>query len=159
MNEKTSRLVNEAFVLLGVQNFLDLSNAYSREDQVLMKNGEWDAYNPSLITNQVKAILEQIDPNDLRESDRMWYSEILWFWYHHAVSCERNRVQAQAYATKALELQSDDHPNQITKLLWFLTHDKVSRAKEWAAKIPIDSIEHQTALDTIREYEERKFWE
>lgn len=158
MNKETSRLVNEAFVILGVQTFLDLSRAYSREDQVLMKSREWDAYNPFLITNQVKAILEQIDPTDLGESDRMWRDEILWFWYHHAVSCERNRIQAQAYAAKALELQGNDHPNRITKLLWFLTHDRVYEAKEWVAKIPTDSVECQTGLDTIREYEERKFW-
>ena len=159
MNEKNSRLVSEAFALLGVQNFLDLSNAYSREDQVLMKSQGWDAYNPSLITNQVKVILEQIDPNDLSESDSVWRDEILWFWYHHAVSCERNRVQAQTYTAKALELQSEDHPNQITKLLWFLTHDKVDEAKGWAAKISTDSVEHQTAIDLIEAYEERKFWE
>ncbi len=159
MNVNTSRLVSEAFMLLRVQNFLDLSSAYSREDQVLMKNRAWSAYNPSLITNQVKAILEQIDPNDLSESDRMWRDEILWFWYHHAVSCERNRVQAQTYAAKALELQSDDHPNQITNLLWLLTHDKVDEAKEWAAKIPTNSVEHQTAIDLIEAYEGRKFWE
>jgi hypothetical protein len=159
MNENTSRLVSEVFVLLGVDNFKDLSLAYSREDQVLMKSQAWNAYNSSLITNRVKAILEQIDPEDLGESDRMWRDEILWFWYHHAVSCERNRIQAQSYADKALGLQSDDHPNQITKLLWFLTHDKVNNAKEWVAKIPTDSVEHQTGIDVIEAYEERKFWE
>jgi hypothetical protein len=145
-------------MLLGVDNFKDLSLAYSREDQVLMKSRAWSAYNSSLITNQVKVILEQIDSDDLGESDRMWRDEILWFWYHHAVSCERNRVQAQAYATKALELQSDDHPNRITKLLWLLTHDNVGEAKKWVAKISTDSVEHQTGMDLIEAYEERKFW-
>ena len=161
MNDQTSRLVNEAFTLLGVHTFLELSRAYSHEDQKLMKSREWNAYNPTLTTNRVKAILEQIDPSELNESDRMWRDEILWFWYHHAVSCERNRVQAQTYATKALELQGDDHPNRITRLLWFLTYDKVDEAKQWLVEAPAeaDEVEDQTGLDTIREYEQRKFWE
>ena len=109
----------------------------------------------------MKAILEQIDSSELNDSDRMWRNEILWFWYHHAVSCERKRAQAQAYAAKALKLQGDDHPNRITKLLWLLTHDKMDEAKQWMAEAPAeaDEVEHQTGLDTIREYEQRKFWE
>lgn len=156
----TSKLVNEAFSLLGVQNFYDLSRAYTREDQILMKSGDWDPNNPSLITNQTKVILEKIDPKELNESDRMWLNEILWFWYHHAISCERNRIQAQAYATKALELQTKNHPNRITKLLWFLVYDKVTEAKQWMADAPPDKdeIEHQNGLDLIHEYEEQKFW-
>ncbi len=161
MKAEASVLVAEAFSLLGVQDFRNLSLAYSREDQKLMKSGGWDARNPDLITNRVKTLLERIDPNDLIESDREWWSEILWFWYHHAVSCERSRIKAQSYAAKALELQGDDHPNRITKLLWFLTHDRVDEAKRWVAEAPPDTdrIEHQTGLDLIREYEQRKFWE
>ena len=84
------------------QDFRNLSLAYTREDQKLMKSGEWDACNPVLITNRVKTLLEQIDQNYLSESDREWWSEILWFWYHHAVSYAiwraRDRALAQAYS-------------------------------------------------------------
>jgi hypothetical protein len=161
MKEQTTKLVDEAFALLGVNTFLNLSLAYSREDQKLMKSRTWDAYNPALITNQVKAILEQIDPNDLEEADCMWRNEILWFWHHHAISCERSRSRAQAYADKALALQSDDHPNRITRLLWLLAYDRVDDAKQWMADAPSDAdpVEHQTGLDVIREYEQRKLWD
>lgn len=160
MKEQTAKLADEAFTLLGVNTFFELSRAYTSEDQKLMKSRAWDAYNPALITNKVKVILEKIDPNDLDETDRVWRNEILWFWHHHAISCERSRSRAQAYADKALALQGEDHPNRITRLLWFLVYDRVKEAKMWMANSPPDAdpIEYQTGLDTISEYERRKFW-
>jgi hypothetical protein len=168
MNEQTSHLVHEVFALLGVDNFKDLSLAYSREDQKLMKSQEWDPQNPALITNKVKTILEQIDPKGLEESERSWYFEVLWFWYHHAVSCTSwvtDRSLAQAYATKALALQEEcqpesfGQPNRITRLLWLLVHDKVDQAREWIANKPAgaDEVEHKNGLELIEEYEQRKF--
>lgn len=167
MKGSTSHLVHEVFGLLGVDNFKDLSLAYSREDQKLMKSGEWDPQNPALITNRVKKLLEQIDPNDLSENDRSWYFEVLWFWYHHATSCTSwitNRPLAQAYATKALALQEKCQPegfcqpNRITRLLWLLVHDRVDEAREWMAQKPVgaDEVEHKNGLELIEEYEQRK---
>lgn len=166
MNDSTSHLVHEVFTLLGVQTFHELSLAYSREDQKLMKSREWDPKNPLLITNRVKTILEQIDPNNLGEDDREWRSEILWFWYHHAVSCTSwvtDRSLAQAYATKALTLQEEcqpkgfGQPNRITRLLWLLVHDRVDEAKEWMVNKPpgADEVEHKNGLELIGEYEQK----
>ena len=121
MNPETEAKVREAFDLLGVTNFLDLSNAYSREDQELMKARTWDDQNPDLITNRIKSILEQINPVQLSDYDRVWWREILWFWHHHAISFavwgRKDKILAQAYAGKALDFQADDHPNRITMLL------------------------------------------
>lgn len=170
MSKSTMALMNEAFQLLGVTSFKDLSLAYTREDQKLMKSGEWDARNSTLITNQVKTLLEQIDLNDLGESDREWCSEILWFWYHHAVSYAiwraRDRALAQAYASKALALQAECQPpehgqqNWLTKLLWFLVHDNVAKAKQWMAEMPsgADPVEHANGLELIKEYERGEFF-
>ena len=170
MNESTSNLVNEAFTLLGVENFFALSRAYTREDQKLMKNQGWDANNPDLITNKVKTILEQIDPNDLDEADREWHSEILWFWYHHAVSYAiwraRDRALAQTYADKALALQTEcqppeqGQPNWLTRLLWLLVHDKVVEAKKWMAEMPADAdgVERANGFELISEYERGGFF-
>lgn len=162
--------MNEAFQLLGVTNFKDLSLAYTREDQKLMKSGEWDARNPTLVTNQVKTLLEQIDPNDLSMADKEWCSEILWFWYHHAVSHAiwkaRDRTLAQDYANKAMALQAECQPpgsgqqNRLTKLLCLLVHDKVTEAKQWMVEMPAgaDPIEHKNGLELIEEYERGEFF-
>ena len=170
MNESTSSLVDEAFTLLGVENFFALSRAYTREDQKLMKSGEWDANDPDLITNKVKTILDQIDPHNLDEADREWYSEILWFWYHHAVSYAiwrvKDRKLSQAYADKALALQVECQPpehgqqNWLTKLLWLLVHDKVTEAKQWMAEMPADAdgVERTNGFDLISEYERGEFF-
>ncbi len=170
MNTSTLCLVNEVFTLLGVGDFFALSRVYNQEDQKLMKSGEWDADNPTLITNKVKTILEKIDPHDLDEADRKWYFEILWFWYHHAVSYAiwraKDRTLAQAYADKALILQAECQPpeygqqNWLTKLLWFLVHDKVIEAKQWMAEMPADAddVERASGFDLISEYERGEFF-
>ncbi len=150
----------ELFTLFKVDSFYDLSRAYTREDQKLMKRGKWDPNNLALITNRAKILLEWIDPSDLNETDRSWRKEILWFWYHHATSHTRSRIEAQFYADQALELQGLDHPNRITRLLWFLAHDRVAVAERWMRERPpgADPIEHQNGLALIDEYKKRKFW-
>ena len=69
MRPQTERLIQEAFDLLGVNNFASLSRAYSEEDQKLMKNWMWDHQSPTLITNRMRKILEKINPADLSEDD------------------------------------------------------------------------------------------
>ena len=114
--------MKEGYVLLGARTPLELSNLYSEQDQELMKLGEWDYNNAELITNKVKNILEKIEPETLTEDEKIWRQEILWFWYHHAISCAvgryKNKEAAQSYAAQALEIQPEDHPNKITRLLF-----------------------------------------
>ncbi len=153
--------VRAAFALLGVNDFRSLSRAYGEEDQRLMKTKAWDDSEPSLITNRIKMLLEGINPSDLSESDKIWWHEILWFWYHHATSIaiwkRKDRKLAQLYAGKALELQMPDHPNKITRLLHFLVHEKLKEAELWADQIT-ESPERETAAATLQEYKNGEFF-
>ena len=100
----------EAYVLLRAKTPLELSNLYSAEDQRLMLVGSWDYANEQSVVNKVKNILEPIDPFTLNADEREWRQEILWFWYHHAISCAiwryKDKAAARIYAAKALEYQS-----------------------------------------------------
>lgn len=160
MDSAISESIRKAFVLFGVESFLNLQRAYTEEDQRLMKAGLWDDRDPSLLTNQTKMILEQVDPDGLTEEDREWWHEIMWFWYHHAVSSaiwrQKDRALAQRYATKALEFQSQDHPNRITRLLWYLVHDQLAEAKIWVRDTK--GIERQTGDELVVEYERGEFF-
>ncbi|MEK7520220.1 MAG: hypothetical protein AAB581_03210 [Patescibacteria group bacterium] len=137
-----------------------LAKAYKNHDLALMHTQQWDDTNPHLVANKIKVILEHIDPLDLSKKDRFWWHEILWFWYHHAISCaiwkRKSRSWAQFYADRAMTLQTANHPNKITKLLWLLVYDRLAEAKWWAAQIT--GIEAKTAQETIREYERGEFF-
>lgn len=152
--------LKEAYVLLGAKTPLELSNLYSDEDQKLMGNHAWDYNNPNLITNKIKTIIEGVDFDNLTDEEKEWCNEILWFWYHHAISCaiwrHNDKPKAQEYATKAVNLQDTSHPNKITKLLYLLVHDKLEEAQEWEKSIPID-IEKGTAEGLIEDYKEGRF--
>lgn len=173
-----SRL-QEAYDLLGAHTPLELEHLYDEADQSLMKSGEWDYDNPELVTNKIKDILEQIDPSLLTEKEAEWRQEILWFWYHHAISCaiwEKNdREAAKLYAEKALEVKPVDAKNQITQLLYFLVHDKVKEAEEWIENIPdrfrkfsdkepseenpeLENPEKNTGEELLAEYKEGKWF-
>lgn len=153
--------IKEAYLLLGAKTPAELSRLYTVEDQKLMKSAFWDYNNPDLVTNKVKNILESADGSLLTENEKDWRKEILWFWYHHAISCAIWRYQdkeaAQLYSQKALEYQESDHPNHITRLLYFLVRDGLKEAKDWAQNIEKDP-EKTTAQDLIKEYEERGFF-
>lgn len=150
--------MNEAYALLGAHNAPELSRLYTIEDQNLMKSGEWDYKNPSIVINKVKTILESIDPEKLSDTEAVWQQEILWFWYHHAISCAiwkyRDKQKAQEYAAKALQYQGEGHPNKITQLLDYLVNDKLKDAERWVADIN-EEPEKTTATDLLREYKEK----
>lgn len=147
--------LREAYLLLNARTPLELNNNYSTEDQKLMSARSWDYNNLELIVNKVKNILEAINPQQLTDEEREWVQEILWYWYHHAISCAiwryRDREKAKIYALKALELQSEDHPNRITKLLSLLVDDKLEEAKEWT-KNTTEEPEKTTARELMEEW-------
>jgi hypothetical protein len=154
--------MKEAYKMLGAKTPLELSNLYSERDQELMKSEEWDYNNPELITNKIKNILEPIDPETLTEDEREWRAEIIWFWYHHAISCAAARYKdkeaAQMYATKAVEIQPEDHPNKITHLLFYLVHDRLQEAEELVAALAPKDDEKDTAESLIEGYKEIGFF-
>jgi hypothetical protein len=150
--------IKEAYVLLGAKTPQELSRLYTAEDQRLIKSHEWDYKNPELLTNKIKDILESINPEILTRDEQEWRSEILWFWYHHAISTAISRykdlVSAREFADKATEYQSDDHPNKITKILQLLVNDKLEEAEEFAKTIPTESVESETAQYLIDNYKD-----
>jgi hypothetical protein len=152
--------IKEAYMLLGAHTPLELSNLYSEQDQILMKSHEWDYNNPDLVTNKIKNVLENVDLTTLEEEEKHWAQEILWFWYHHAISCAVARYKdeeaAKVYATKALGYQSENHPNKITQLMAFLVDDQLDKAEEWAKDITNED-EKETATDLIEDYKKEGF--
>lgn len=152
--------VRTAYGLLNATSPQELRTFYDDEDQRLMHSHAWDYGNSNLVLNRVKEVLESADPSALIDEEREARSEILWFWYHHAISAAlwryRDVEAAKTYATKALEYQSDDHPNKITRLLHFLVNEKPEEAKRWAAGIT-DEGEASTAQSLLKQYEEGTF--
>ncbi len=152
--------VKEAYILLDAKNPLELSRRYTEEDQKIARTGSWDYTDQNLITNQVKTILESIDLETIPEEEREWIQEILWFWYHHAISHAiiiKDKVAAQMFAKKALEYQGPDHPNQITQLLSFLVNDQVVEAERWVKTIP-NEPEKSTAQHLLEIFKEQGFF-
>lgn len=147
--------MKEAYLLLGAHTPLELSNLYTAEDQKLMRSGEWDYDNVDLIVNKAKEIIEGVDPGLLTEDESDWRKEILWFWYHHAMSCAiwryKDKEAARVFAKKALEYQGEGHPNKITKLLDLLVNDQLEEAEAWVKTIKEES-EKSTAEKLIEEY-------
>lgn len=148
--------IREAYLLLDAKNPLELHTLYIEEDQRLMKSHEWDYKNESLIINRVKNIIEEVSPESLSEDERVWRSEILWSWYHHAISTAialyKDIELATIFARKALQYQSEDHPNKITRLFLLLLENKLEEAEKWARTIDLDSVEVETAQDLIENY-------
>ncbi len=153
--------LREAYRLLNARTPLELSNLYTAEDQKLMASREWDYKNPELAVNKIKEILETTDANNLSPDEQDWRREILWFWYHHAISCAswryKDKSAAQSYTTKALEYQSENHPNKITQLFDFLVNDKVGEAERWAGAIE-EEPEKTTAAELLDEYKKGDFF-
>ncbi len=147
----SSNPLHQAYELIGVTTMHGLSRAYTAEDQKLMKEGKWDYENPELLTNKIKILLEKIDPTTLSEEEKEWRGEILWFWYHHAISCAisryKDKERAQEYVEKALEYQDNDHPNKITRLFYFLLHDDLKAAEDFAEEIENDKETAQWLID------------
>jgi hypothetical protein len=156
---KDSRL-KPVYELLNAKSPLEMSNLYSVEDQRLMKSDEWDYDNPELITNKVKALLEQINPGELTEEEAEWRNEVLWFWYHHAISDairKGDQAAAQNYADTALKMQPEEHPNKITKLLYLLVHDNLPEAERCLEEIT-EEPEKSTAQDLVSHYKTEGFF-
>jgi len=159
--ESSKPTMENAYALLGASTPLELNTLYDQEDQKLMREKAWDYDNSDLIVNKVKKILEGVDTATLSEEEQEWRNNILWFWNHHAISCAiwryKDQRAAQKFSEEALKFQSEDHPNQITKLLYFLTHDQLDLAKEYLSEIT-DEDEKETAKYLIDTYRDGGFY-
>lgn len=126
--------MKEAYALLGARTPLELYHLYSEEDQKILREKGFlgfDYNDPDLITNKVKDILEVANPEELTADEQEWRKGTLWFWYHHAISAaitRGNKEKAQEFSEKALEFE--DRDNKITRLLYYLVHDRRKDAEE-----------------------------
>lgn len=128
-----------------------------------MSVGEWDYKNFELLPNQIKASIEAIEFLNLSdERERRLAQNILWLWYHHATSCAlwryADKDAARTYSEKALELQSENHPNRIARLFYFLIRDNLQEAEIWAKTI-ITEPEKTTAKYFLDLYREGRFFD
>jgi len=64
-----------------------------------------------------------------------------------------NQELAQAFASKALELQNGEHPNQITQLLYYLVHHDVESAEAWVPNI-VDVDDREVVAELIQDYKD-----
>jgi hypothetical protein len=151
--------MREAYHLLGAKTPLELSQLYTAQDQLLFIPKTWDYDNPDQIPNQIKNILESVDENELTEDEKEWRNEILWFWYHHAVSCanwKQDKDKMKEFSAKALEYQ-DNNPNILTRTMFLLAHDKIEEAEEWVNSKEGD-LDHENAIEMIKQYKEHGYW-
>ncbi len=147
--------IKEAYSLLNAHTPLELNNFYTAEDQKLFKSGSWDYANPELVINKVKTILESASEDGMSDEEKEWRKEILWFWYHHAISCAifkyKDKEAAKEYSQIALQYKAIDHPNKITDILNLLLDGNISAAEELAQILETDK---ETALGLIEDYKQ-----
>jgi hypothetical protein len=152
--------LREAYVLLNATHPAELSTRYTQEDQRLMKLQKWDYKDHDLIINKIRHILENADMGKLADSEKEWRSNILWFWYHHAISCAiwryKDKLKARNFSAKALEFQSATHPNKITRLFYLLLNNRMDEAEKWGAVIT-NEPEKTTAKRLVAEYKRDSF--
>lgn len=153
----------EICTLFGCAHVDALDALYLKHDQELMYNFQWDYQDDALLTNRIRTKLELLDVGAITdEYDRWRVKEILWLWYHHAISCALWRYgdeeAARAYATKALEYHQTDNPNKITMLLYLLVHRRTQEAQEYATSSIDTDVETDTATYLLDLYKEGAFF-
>ena len=133
-----------AYELLHASSPSELTRRFIQEDQALLKTRVWDYKNSDLVINKVKDTVERALHSGLTmdEQSENDLRNILWFWYHHAIGFaiwdSRDHAKAKEFSKKALEYQTDDNPNKITRLLYLLVHDKEKEADRWLNTILTD---------------------
>lgn len=155
------RLHQELFLktcaLFGVDNSTDLLKRFTQRDQDLMYSSKWDYKDHQEVINKAKLFLEKIDPKHLSNEDGSVRQKILWLWYHHAISSAiwlyHDKKSARTFAEKAVEYQPANHPNRITRLFYFLTHNNIEEAETWARAITAEP-EKSTAREIIKYFKE-----
>jgi len=150
--------VAEVCAAFGCAHIDELDTLYLEYDQDLMRTQRWDYRNDALLTNRIRAKLEELDPHTVAdEYDRWRVKEILWLWYHHAISCALWRYgdegAARAYATQALEYYQSDNPNKLTKLLYLLAHRREQEARVYVATAIDSEVEREAANHFLALYD------
>ncbi len=156
-NPETSPL-REAYSLLGATTPLELSQKYTEAENPSFIDKTWDYNDPEQIQNKVKNILENTDESRLTEEEIEWREEILWFWYHHAMSCANWKQDAEKRKEFADMAMKYEKPyNILTRLMYFLAHGKVKEAEEWIESKSGDA-DQETGTEFIESYKKNGEW-
>lgn len=157
MNE--NRPIDVLCSLYGVSDVKLLARLSDAIDQHLMRESEWDYNKPECGNNKLVRELEKLDRTGMTLEENYWVNQIIWFWYHHAISCALfkyfDRSAAQAFAIRALEHQErlPDHPNRITRLLYYLVFGQHDKAQQWVQSFSLDDAEADTAEGLLLDYQ------
>ena len=139
-----------------VRNVIALEQKCRDSDQRRMRSLKWDYTKDSLDTRIVFDLV-QVPQTELTPDENWRVNQMIWLWYHHAVSCaisrHKDRKKALEFVNKALEYQAriKDHPNKITPLFKLLLLGKLDEAKNFA-KEP-DFADRDLAKDLIEDWE------
>lgn len=161
--DREKSILRDVYVHFSVNDPGELQELYMKVDQELMLSGKWDYKNPSLVTNQIKEMIEEIGIDNIKdEKEKKWIKKyILWMWYHHAISCALSKYgdkeAALEYSITALNYQPIDHPNKITRLLYLLIRDDLASAEEWQKSITKEP-EKSTAEFLVNLYKRGDFF-
>lgn len=162
MIKQKEKTLKDVYVKFKCKDLDDLIEIYTIEDQKLMHASAWDYSNSRLVPNRIMAEIESINLDTITdEYERERLPDLLWFWYHHAISCALwrygDKVMAFEYSKKALSVQSNKHPNKITKLLHLLIQDDIEGALEWVKTVK-DEPEKTSAEYYIDLYKKGNFF-
>jgi len=144
-----------AYEILGANTPFELSRAYVKAEQVLFKDRSWDYDDVNQVQNIIRGILESVDEANLLEEEIEWRNEILWFWYHHAVSIagwKKDKEKQRNFSEKALQYQGDN-PNMLTRIMYLLVHDRIAEAEAWMISKAGDA-DQETALEMLKNYKQ-----
>jgi tetratricopeptide (TPR) repeat protein len=160
--DKSKSVLKEVYGRFSANDPGELRIVYLDADQELMKQNKWDYGDTTQISNQIVSMIEEVGIENVKdEKEQRWIKHILWMWHHHAISCALwrygDKQAAQFHAQKALELQPKDHPNKITRLLFYLVFDRLTEAEEWAGTITTEP-EKTTAQYDLRLYKKGDFF-
>jgi len=137
---KNQSVLKDVYIAFSVNDPGELQDLYMSEDQKLMKVKKWDYNDSNLIPSKIKNMIEEIGISNITDKkEEQWIQNILWMWYHHATSCalwrHEDKKAAMKYSEIALKLQPNNHPNKITRLLYFLIRDEIENAEKWTKSI------------------------
>ena len=158
------REIDEVCLKFGVADVKGLEALNRAVDQSLMRSDGWDYLDHTLQNNLLHRALLCVNKEQLTRDELWRVNQMIWLWYHHAISCaiwrHRDREAAQDFSLHAVVYQRriSNHPNKITRLLFLLVRDRFYEAEAWAKKIKSPRYERKTALKILEKYRRGEFF-
>ncbi len=144
--------IKNALILLGATDPHDLFLKYVQVEQKHFKDGSWDYNNSDQVQNIIKETLESVNEAELTETEAEWRNQILWFWYHHAVSiADRNRDKEKMKQFSENAIKYEDESNILTRTMYLLCHDKIDDAEKWTAE-HMGNDDYETSVEMVNNY-------